>query len=405
MEQLNLFQAVLESYQANAGRLTNEQLYREVALRANLDDTAMNSLVPIGKSGTPRNVIKRKLRWWQQSAKQAGILRHVPGQRGVWELTEKAGKDLHKILPQYSVLAFSTKLGLAILGSCDSVFSRLDIPISLIVSSPPFPLANPRNYGNVSEKEFVDWITRALEPVIKRLVPGASVCLEISPNIYMPRSPARSMYCERLLLALHDRLGLELMDRLVWENTSAPPSPVQWASKRRVQLTATYSFVFWLSNDAQRVKSDNRRVLQPHTERHARLIEGGGERRTGSFAGGAYRIRPGSFGNETAGTIPRNIIRLSHNCADQNTYKRRMRDMGLPPHTAPMPLALPKFLIELLTEKEDVVADPFFGSGTTGRAAESLSRRWVGTEIAVESIRGASTRFEDAEGFEQHMLM
>lgn len=401
MQQLDLFQAVLESYQANAGRLTNEQLYREVALRAKLDDADMNSLVPIGKSGTPRNVIKRKLRWWQQSAKQAGILRHVPGQRGVWELTEKAGKDLHKILPQYSVLAFSTKLGLAILGSCDSVFSRFDVPISLICSSPPFPLSNPRNYGNVSEKEFVDWITRALEPVIRRLVPGASVCLEISPNIYMPGSPARSMYCERLVLALHDRLGLSLMDRLVWENTSAPPSPVQWASKKRVQLSATYSFVFWLTNDAQRVKSDNRRVLKPHTERHAKLISGGGENRTASFAGGAYRLRPGSFGNDTPGAIPRNVIKVSHNCADQNAYKKKVRHLGLPPHTAPMPLALPKFLIELLTEKEDVVCDPFLGSGSTAKAAEVLGRRWVGTEIAVEYIVGAMARFEDAEGFER----
>lgn len=108
-------------------------------------------------------------------------------------------------------------------------------------------------------------------------------------------------------------------------------------------------------------------------------------------------------GNETAGAIPKNILRFSHNCADQRQYKRRAREMGLPCHTAPMPISLPEFLIKLLTVKEDLVADPFFGSGSTGKAAENLGRSWIGSENMAESVIGASTRFEEAPGF-QHFF-
>jgi DNA modification methylase len=38
-------------------------------------------------------------------------------------------------------------------------------------------------------------------------------------------------------------------------------------------------------------------------------------------------------------------------------------------------------LIRLYSFVEDIVLDPFFGSGTTGRVATELDRRWIGYEI------------------------
>jgi hypothetical protein len=45
---------------------------------------------------------------------------------------------------------------------------------------------------------------------------------KISNDIFIAKSPARSLYRERLVLALHDRLGLWKMDELIWENKSKP---------------------------------------------------------------------------------------------------------------------------------------------------------------------------------------
>jgi site-specific DNA-methyltransferase (cytosine-N4-specific) len=402
--QLDLFASVLHAYSKDEdGVLANSRLYEKVAQSAGIPADDAIRRTPIGESGELHSPFKRKVRWYQQTLKAAGILERVDGERGVWRLTKPAAKDLSRIDPTVSVVGFSTDLGIAILGSCDTVFASIDSPITLVVTSPPYPLASARKYGNPSEPEYVDWICRTLEPVIKNLVPGGSICLNVSNDIFQKGSPARSMYCERLLLALNDRFGLHLMDRLIWENPQKPPGPFQYASKARTQLNVAYEPIYWLTNDPSRVKSNNRRVLQAHTERHLALIQRGGEQRDAAYSDGAYRVKPGSFGNATEGRIPRNILRHGHRCASQSAYKRMAAERGLPAHGAPMPLSLAKFLVEFLSEPGDVVAEPFAGSFTTPLAAELLGRRWWATECMAEYVMGGGPRFADQPGYQMYL--
>lgn len=107
--------------------------------------------------------------------------------------------------------------------------------------------------------------------------------------------------------------------------------------------------VLWLTNDPRALRTDNRRVLQAHSERHLKLINQGGEQRHGEFSDGAYRVHPGRFGNPTEGKIPRNVLTFGHSCADQRQYKRDARAAGLPAHGAPMPLSLASFLVEFMS--------------------------------------------------------
>ena len=261
--QLDLFSTVLHAYSAEtAGVLDNTTLYGKVAANMGLDPDQVAKKTPVGKSQQLHNLFERKVRWHQQSLRGAGILEHVPGERGVWQLTKPASKDLNQISPTVSVVGFSTDLGIAILGSCDSVFSAIDSPITLMLTSPPYPLAKPRAYGNPTEAQYVDWIIRMLEPIVKNLVRGGSICLNLSNDIFLPGSPARSIYCERLVVALHDKLGLFKMDTLIWENKSKPPGPVRYASIERTQLNVVYEPVYWFTNDPTCVRSNNRRVLQ-----------------------------------------------------------------------------------------------------------------------------------------------
>ena len=403
--QLDLFSEVLHAYSAERGGvLDNATLYADVAHRAGLPAEALAERVPIGHAGQPHNLVARRVRWHQQTLKHAGILQRVEGARGIWRLTEPAGVDLNRIGPNVAVVGFSTNLGVAILGACETVFSRIDAPITLCLTSPPYALAKARSYGNPSEAEYVDWICRTLEPIVRNLVRGGSICLNVSNDIFMPGSPARSLYRERMVLALHDRLGLHKVDELIWHNPSKPPGPVQYASIQRVQLNVAWEPIYWLTNDPRALRSDNRRVLQAHTERHLRLIRQGGEQREAEYSDGAYRIHPGRFSNATAGRIPRNVLTFGHSCADQRTYKAAARGAGLPAHGAPMPLSLASFLVEFLSEKDDLVVDPFGGSYTTAKAAERLGRRWLSTEVMIEYVLGGATRFTDAGGFRQHLL-
>lgn len=234
--QLDMFADVLEAFAGTAGgTVRTADLYERVARRLGIDHEDLAAKTPIGKSGQPHSIAKRKIRWTQQTLRSLGLVERVEGSRGLWRLTDAGEKKLTKALPDVAMLAFSTDLGIAIWGNCRRVFPHLGIPITLMITSPPFPLRHARAYGNPHVSEYTDFICHALEPVVANLEPGGSIVLNVSNDIFMPGTPARSTYLERLTIAIEDRLGLSLMDRVPW-CSNKPPGPVQWASKARVQL-------------------------------------------------------------------------------------------------------------------------------------------------------------------------
>ena len=401
--QLDLFNHVASVYVHAGDRpVDNDALYRNAARLAGIPDNEMDRRTPVGRSQQQHSLLKRKVRWHQQTLKKMGLLERA--ELGTWQLTKEGKQKLSRIESSVALLGYSTDLGICIWGSAERVFSRLDQPITLCVTSPPYLLRKPRAYGNPQEeREYIDFICRTIEPIVENLVPGGSICLNISNDVFEVGSPARSMYVERLLIALHDRLALHLMERFIWHNPSKPPCPIQWASIQRVQLNVAYEPIYWLTNDPARVRSDNRRVLHEHTEKHIKLIRGGGEQRDASYCDGAHVIRAGkSFANQTLGGIPRNILPYSHSCANKRQTAKRARELGLPVHGATMPLELCKFLIQFLTGNGDdeLVADPFGGWNTVGLAAETLGRRWISSDVMREYVRGGAERFTDAAGFE-----
>lgn len=398
--QLDLFQGVQKAYAA--GCVSNAEVYDHLATTGVVDRTALESKQTIGRSGTKHCRAKRSVRWIQQSMKQLGILEPA-GKRGYWQLTAAGKRGLTPAAPNTVLVSFITSLGVALWASCKDVFAKIDEPISLCLSSPPYPLSRARAYGNPTEAEYVDWLCSAMEPIVKHLLPGGSVVLNVSNEIFLPKSPERSMYCERLLIALHDRLGLKLMDRQVWHNPCKAPGPIAYASKQRVHLNVAWEPVYWLSNDPTKAHSNNQRVLEPHNPKHLKMVRGGGERTSRISGDGSQRVKIGAYSNETAGRIPRNLMSVRHNCIDQDRYKAYCRSVGLPSHGASMPLALAKRYVEFLTEPGDLVVDPFGGSLTTAKAAEQAGRRWLTTELMGEYLAGGASRFHDVDGFEDYM--
>jgi site-specific DNA-methyltransferase (adenine-specific) len=61
-------------------------------------------------------------------------------------------------------------------------------------------------------------------------------------------------------------------------------------------------------------------------------------------------------------------------------------------HPAPFPEELPRRLIHLYSFKNDVVLDPFMGSGTTAVAALNAGRRYVGYDNNPEYVKLAEKR-------------
>jgi site-specific DNA-methyltransferase (adenine-specific) len=63
-------------------------------------------------------------------------------------------------------------------------------------------------------------------------------------------------------------------------------------------------------------------------------------------------------------------------------------------HPNEKPLPLIKKLVNLGTKKEDVICDPFMGSGTTGIACIRTGRRFIGIEISEEYFEIAKNRIK-----------
>lgn len=62
------------------------------------------------------------------------------------------------------------------------------------------------------------------------------------------------------------------------------------------------------------------------------------------------------------------------------------------------PLALLTRLLQLTTNRGDVVLDPFCGCGTTIQAAEQLGRKWVGIDVSIHAVHVIERRLEEAFG-------
>ena len=401
--QPDLFPFVADAFAtvAEGGSLSTTEIYGMVAKAAAVEPEIASLRQRIGNTGQIHNIFQRDVRWKIQTLKHMGIVERDPSQRGAWRMAVRNKHGLHEATSQTRLVAFSTRLGLAIFGRCESVLAGLDQPITLVVTSPPYPLRKPRNYGGPNDvDEYIDFITRAVEPLVKRLAPGGSLCLNLSNDVFEPGIPSRSMYRERLLITLCDRFGLHKMDTLIWSNPSKAPGPVAWASKKRVQLNVGYEPIDWLTNDPTKVRSDNRRVLEAHTRRHLALIQRGGEARDQVYSDGAYRIHAGRFGNHTAGRIPTNVLMRGHRCLDAVQYRNDARRLGLPVHGARQPLSIADFLVRFLSDVGDLIVDPFGGTVTTGMAAERLGRRWLVVEAMLDYLRASAERFKGFEGFQ-----
>jgi len=63
-------------------------------------------------------------------------------------------------------------------------------------------------------------------------------------------------------------------------------------------------------------------------------------------------------------------------------------------HGAQKPVDLLQYLIRAATHEGDVILDPFFGSGSTGEAAITTQRNFIGIEITPEYVKIAEKRLE-----------
>jgi DNA modification methylase len=282
---------------------------------------------------------------------------------------------------------YTTRLGIAY--RCDSLDLLRALPsssVDLIVTSPPFGLVRKKAYGNEDADNYVQWFLPfgiEMRRVLKRT---GSLVLDIGGSWERGR-PIRSLYHIELLLALCKEVGFHLAQDFYWWNPARLPTPAEWVTVRRVRVKDSVNSVYWLSKSPY-PKASNRRVLQPYSTSMLKLFTNGynsGKRPSG-------HVISGGFGKKHKGSIPSNLLAIA-NTESYSRYQLYCRKHKLTAHPARFPDALPGFFIKMLSDRGDVVIDPFFGSGVTGAVAEQLGRRWIGGELNKEYLRGSKGRF------------
>lgn len=320
----------------------------------------------------------------------------TPTQQGLLRPTGGHPRSLIEVAAPY----YSTEYGAAYIADSRDILGALPAEsVNLVLTSPPYALHFKKQYGNVDKEDYVEWFLSFAREIYRVLTFDGSFVLNLGGS-YNAGVPTRSLYHFKLAISLVEELNFHLAQECFWYNPAKMPMPAEWVTVRRVRVKDAVEYVWWFSKSPH-PKSNNRAVLRPYSADMLRLNRRGiretvrpsGHNIKNSFkevaAGGA--IAPNVI--DERDLIPDDLLKFGNNAANDE-YTRKCRDAGLPVHPARFPAVLPSFFIQLLTDEDDLVLDPFCGSNTTGAVAEKRRRRWIGIDNSEQYLEASKFRFE-----------
>ena len=155
-----------------------------------------------------------------------------------------------------------------------------------------------------------------------------------------------------------------------------------------MRVTSSVEPLLWLTPNPK-AKGNNLNVQRPYSANGLRSID---RPRTGRRPSG-IQFGARSF-VDRGGSIPSSLITAAPSGAEEARYRKAMRERGRNPHPAVLPAAVARFGILLATEPEDLVYDPFAGSGTVPIEAMKLGRRALAADRSREYLEGSLIRCE-----------
>ena len=99
-----------------------------------------------------------------------------------------------------------------------------------------------------------------------------------------------------------------------------------------------------------------------------------------------YKKRTGTFNND--GAVIHDFVETSLTTGNEKKYGK---------HPTQKPVQLMKHFVSLLSNTDDMVLDPFMGSGSSGVASKLLGRRFIGVEINPTYFEIAKKRIEETK--------
>lgn len=248
------------------------------------------------------------------------------------------------------------------LGDCEEFLNTLENEtIQLIVTSPPY------NVGKDYEKkipfeEYLEWQDNIIALCIDKLKPNGSICWQVG-NYIDKKNKNEVFPLDIYLYNSFKSRGLQLRNRIVWHFGHGLHATNRFSGR--------YETILWFTkSDDYLFNLDPIRVPQKYPGKKA--YKG---KNTGDFSGNPLGKNPSDVW-EIPNVKSRHVEKTEHPCQ--------------------FPISLVSRLILSLTNKEDLVLDPFMGVGSTQVSSILNNRKTAGCEIVPEYFDIAINRIADA---------
>lgn len=260
--------------------------------------------------------------------------------------------------------------------SYETLKSFPDSSIDLILTSPPYNcnIKYDNADDNIDLSDYKAQMKAILEQCHRVLKQGGRILINIPFALRIgDEGSGRYLFHSIVFTDLATQVGFREFDMLTW-----------YKSKTNIAqaLQGATAWGSWLSPSAPRLRNYAEVVL---------VFSKDGTKYIGSGSK-EYDLNSLEFMEAT-----RNAIFLdSHNeiCRYENIIlaSSENKDHRRNAHPAPFSEALVERLLKLYTYKNDIVLDPFNGSGTTTFVAHRLQRRYVGIDLSESYCKQARNR-------------
>ncbi len=275
-------------------------------------------------------------------------------------------------------------------GKCEEVLASFpDGSVDFILTSPPY--ADQRFYGTdeykIKPASYVDWFLPKAKEFYRVLSPTGSFILNISDKVV---DGVQQLYVFELVLRLCNDIGFKLVRDYIWHNTATPPNIYSTGKYGRTKKSHEYCFWF-AKGDTWTFNMDP--IRKPYSKDMQKFLEGRGKGgREENSRPSTHSFDCGKVWNNNGGSDPGSVIEIG-NTNSNDAFFRLCKEKGIT-HPARFPEKLAEFFILSGTNENDLVLDPFSGSGTTAIVAAKHKRRWIGIDANSDYNELAKARMD-----------